>query len=62
MSLRELIARKLLAEADVTGFTGMDVTVSLTTDESRPEEVLIRARMPDGREVVTLADGSVRSR
>ena len=59
VSLQELISKKLLADSDVTGFAGMEVTVSLTADESRPQEVLIRARMPDGHEIVALADGSV---
>jgi len=62
VSLHELIARNLVTEADVSGFAGMDVTVSLPVDESRPQEVLIRARLADGREVVALADGSVHSR
>ncbi|HOY60537.1 MAG TPA: hypothetical protein PK640_20655 [Verrucomicrobiota bacterium] len=62
VSLHELIARNLVTEADVSGFAGMEVTVSLTVDESRPQEVLIRARLADGREVVALADGSVHSR
>jgi len=61
VSLHELIARKLVTEADVSGFEGMEVSVSLTADESRPQEVLIRVRMPDGHEVVALADGSVHS-
>ncbi len=62
VSLHDLIARKLVTEADVSGFAGMEVTVSLTADGSRPQEVLVRARMADGHEVVGLADGSVHSR
>lgn len=62
VSLDELLARKLVTEAEVSGFDGMEVTVSLTANASRPQEILIRARMADGHEVVTLADGSVQSR
>ncbi|HOY58299.1 MAG TPA: hypothetical protein PK640_09215 [Verrucomicrobiota bacterium] len=62
VSLRELIARNLVTEADVSGLADTEVTVSLTADESRPQEVLIRARMADGHEVVALADGSVHTR
>ena len=60
--LQELISRGLLTESDVKGFAGTEVTVSLTAVGSRPQEVLVRARMPDGHEVVALADGSVHSR
>jgi len=62
VSLRELIARKLVADADVSGFAGMEVTVSLTADERHPQEVLIRARAADGHELVALADGSVQAK
>ena len=59
VTLEELIARGLLRPADVSGFDGMEVTVSLTVDPSRPQDILMRARLPDGHEVVALADGSV---
>ena len=59
VSLKVLIDRGLLTEADVRGFAGLEVSVSLSANESRPQEVLVRARLPDGREIVALADGSV---
>ncbi len=59
VSLKVLIDRGLLSEADVSGFAGLEVSVSLSANESRPQEVLVRARLPDGREIVALADGSV---
>jgi hypothetical protein len=61
VSLEELISRKLLTESDVSGFAGITVTVNLATNESeaRPQDVLIRARLPDGHDIVALADGSV---
>ena len=59
VSLKEMIARGLLTETDVSGFSGMDVTVTLPVDEGRPQTVLVRSRLPDGDEIVVLADGSV---
>jgi hypothetical protein len=59
VSLKDLITRGLLTEADVSGFAGMEVTVSLNVNETRPQAVLARARLPDGQEIVALGDGSV---
>ena len=59
VSVQELINRHLLTASDVSGFTGMDVTVNLSADNARPQDVLIRAHLADGQEIVTLADGSV---
>jgi hypothetical protein len=59
-TLEELIARGLLSPADVSGFNGMEVTVSLSVDPSRPQDILMRARLRDGHEMIALADGSVR--
>jgi len=59
VSLRELVAGHYLSTADVRGFDGVEVTFSLTTEESRPQQIMIRARLPDGREIAQLADGSV---
>ena len=59
VSLQELINRRLLTASDVSGFTGMEVTVNLSADNTRPQDVLIRAHLADGQEMVTMADGSV---
>jgi hypothetical protein len=61
VSLQELISRQLLSESDVSGFAGMAVTVNLAASEgeTRPQDVLIRARLSDGHEIAALADGSV---
>lgn len=59
VSLKELITRGLLSEADVSGFSGIDVSLNMSADESRPQDVLVRARLPDGHEIVALGDGSV---
>ena len=53
------MTRRLL-EADVSGFAGIKVSANLLADESRPQEILLRDRLPDGHEIVALGDGNVR--
>ena len=57
--LETLIRRGFLKRDEVAGFDGMEVTVSLIADESRPQEFLMRTKLPDGHELVVLGDGSV---
>ena len=57
--MKELIRGGLLTEEDVAGFNGMEVIVTLPQAAHRPQDVLIRARLPNGDEVVALADGSI---
>jgi hypothetical protein len=59
VDLQDLIAKGLVSPADVSGFAGMAVTISLTASEGNPQAVLMRVRMQDGSQLVTLADGSV---
>jgi hypothetical protein len=59
ISLQELIAKGFLKREDVSAFDGIEVTVYLTVDETTPQAVLMRARLPDGNEEVVLADGSI---
>jgi len=40
----------------------MDVQINLSADVTRPGDVLARARLPDGVEIIALADGSVQQR
>jgi hypothetical protein len=58
VSVNQLVAKGLVSKDDVKIFNGMDVSVS-TSQDRRPDEVLIRARQTDGNEVVLLGDGSV---
>jgi hypothetical protein len=60
VTLKELISLKLLNQSDVTGFDGAEVTISLYADKRNQVDVLMRAKYPDGREIVLLEDGSVR--
>jgi len=59
VSLRELVSGGYVAASDVRAFDGMDVTISLTADESHPQEILMRIRLPDGSVTALMADGSV---
>ena len=58
VSLRELIGGGYVAASDVQAFDGMEVTISLVADETRPQEILIRVRLPDGSVIAAMADGS----
>lgn len=59
VSLRELIRGGYIAASDVRAFEGMDVTISLKANETKPQEILMRVRLPDGSVTALLADGSV---
>ncbi len=59
VSLKDLIALRYLNAADVSGLKGLEVTVNLQADPSRPQDVLIRAQLPGGEEMVTFVDGTV---
>jgi hypothetical protein len=61
VTLEELIQLGFLKEADVSGFAGMQVSVNLHADPKRPQDVLLRARLQDGTELITLADGTVQT-
>ena len=58
VALSELIRKGYITRDEVRAFDGMDVTFSLTADETRPQSVLVRARLPDGSTVIVLGDGS----
>lgn len=59
VSLHNLMAKGLLKPEDASGFSGMDVSVSLTTKATGPQDVLMWVRMQDGSQIVALTDGSV---
>lgn len=62
VSIQTLIDRKFIQAADVAVLQGMDLQIHMNADESRPSEVLVQAHLPDGIDVVVLADGSVQQR
>ena len=59
VSLRDLINEGYITTSDVRAFDGMEIAISLTIDETRPQEILCRARLPDGTVIANLVDGSV---
>jgi hypothetical protein len=59
VSMEDLLRGGYLTTNDVRAFEGMEVTFSTEADESHPEMILARARMPDGQFICALADGSV---
>ena len=60
VSVNDLVAHGYLKSADVAAFQGLDATLSLTSDASRPDFVIMRVKMLDGSDLVLLQDGSVR--
>jgi hypothetical protein len=59
VSVDDLLRGGYLTTNDVRAFEGMEVTFSTQADESHPQMILARARMPDGQFICALADGSV---
>ncbi len=59
ISLQDLLQRGYLTTNDVRALEGMDVSFSTRADERHPQAILARARMPDGRLICLLADGSI---
>jgi hypothetical protein len=55
VSLAELTNRGFLRAADVPGLAGLEVAAALQFDETRPQDVLARVRLPGGDELVALA-------
>ena len=59
VSVEDLLRGGYLTTNDVRAFEGMEVAFSTQVDESHPQMILARARMPDGQFICALADGSV---
>ena len=59
ISVRELVAHGYLSKEDVRGFEKMEVVISLDADETKPQQILVRARLPDGTVQTLMGDGSV---
>ena len=59
VTLQELVAGGYLPAEQMQAFGSSNVTISLTANETRPTEMLIEARLPDGSRCVALSDGSI---
>jgi hypothetical protein len=46
VTLSELVMGGYIANRDIRAFDGMDVTISLTADGARPQQIMIRVRKP----------------
>jgi hypothetical protein len=57
--LQVLIDQGLLQPADIGSFRGLDANIFLTAGSAGPT-VLMRVHMPDGTDLVLLADGNAR--
>ena len=62
VSLADLTREGFFDPKRAAAFGDCEVTVSLTADEHRPQDVLMRVRLPQGDELVVLGDGSVQCR
>jgi hypothetical protein len=56
--LQVLIDQGFLQPADAGSLQGMDASISLMARDTDPTFVLMRVHMPDGTDLVLLADGS----
>jgi hypothetical protein len=59
VTLEDLAAHHFLKPEEIAAFRGMNATVTLTSTKSSPQTVLMRVHLPEGGDVVLLADGSV---
>jgi hypothetical protein len=62
VEVKQLVDRGLLDQDDLRAFAGTEITVSTSQSTNRSDNVLIRARQPNGTEMVLLVDGSVHTR
>ncbi|MHB1307118.1 MAG: hypothetical protein ACYDC1_04275 [Limisphaerales bacterium] len=61
MRIQEFVREGLLTDHDIRGFAGADVTVYPLPRGPTSTNLLMRARMPDGRRLVILANGRVQN-
>jgi hypothetical protein len=59
VSLTELINRGFIRAEDVKPFAPAEVRILLISDESRPNQIVIEARLPDGSHIAGMSDGSI---
>ena len=57
--LTELVERQFLRPEDIRGTEGTEVRVALQPHDAPPTQVLVRATLPSGQQIVLLNDGSV---
>jgi hypothetical protein len=58
ISLQDLVNGGYLTTNDVKELNVQELTIYPTAGKHDPKAVMVRMRMPDGRQILTLADGS----
>jgi len=61
VTAQDLVEGGYLSGADAHDVADKNITFYPTTDETNPAAILVRVKMPDGSQVVALADGSVQT-
>jgi uncharacterized protein YpmB len=59
MSVPDLVKSGYLSSSDAKIFAGMDVTLTVTGDVNRPENILIQIRLDDGSVIAQRANGAI---
>jgi len=59
VTLEQLVQAGFLRHEDAKAFDGMEVSFALHPNPDRPQESIIRVRMPNGEQLAVLGDGSV---
>jgi hypothetical protein len=59
VSLNELVDRGFLQSTQIAAFHGLDASITLVATNSDPNYVLMRVHLPDGTDLVLLANGSM---
>ena len=60
VTLQDLVSGGYISADDIRSLKGSDITFyPQANGDSEPQAILIRVRMPDGRQIAAFADGSV---
>jgi hypothetical protein len=59
VQLRDLVDGGFVTQSTARRFDGSEIAVLQTPNEGRPQDMLVRLRLRDGRLIALLADGSV---
>ena len=61
VSLRELVSRGYLHSNDFPGLLDRDVSISLNADDRYPQAIWVRVHTANGRDIVEMRDGQIRT-
>ena len=60
LTVQDLVSGGYISETEVRDLAGTDVMCFPLACESKPHAILVSIRLPDGKEIATLADGSLK--